>query len=56
VYISKLKAYCARDGAVREAKLEFSGLEVYEKEIRKAYRPKGLLASTTTAKEYVRIL
>ncbi|MFP3193340.1 MAG: hypothetical protein RXR02_09535 [Thermoproteus sp.] len=54
--ISLMKAYCARDGAVREAKLEFSGLEVYEKEIRRAYRPKGLLASTTTAKEYVRIL
>jgi hypothetical protein len=56
ISLNQLKAYCARDGAVREAKLEFSGLEVYEKEIRKAYRPKGLLASTTTAKEYVRIL
>jgi hypothetical protein len=52
------KAFCARDGAVKEVKLEleFSRYEVYEEKIREVYRPKGLLAFTTAAKEYVRIL
>jgi len=52
------KAFCARDGAVKEVKLElaFSRYEVYEDKIREVYRPKGLLAFTTAAKEYVRIL
>jgi hypothetical protein len=43
---------------VREAKLEleFRRYEVYEDRLREAYRPKGLLACTTTAKEYIRLL
>jgi hypothetical protein len=52
------KAFCVRDGAVREVRLEleFSRYETYEEKIREVYRPKGLLAYTTAAKEYVRIL
>jgi len=51
------KAFCARDGAVREVRLEleFSRYEVYEDKIREVYRPKGLLAYTTAAREYVRL-
>jgi hypothetical protein len=56
--LNQLKAYCARNGAVREVRLEleFKRYEVYEERIREVYRPKGLLAFTTAAKEYVRIL
>jgi hypothetical protein len=52
------KAYCAQDGAMRETRLElvFSRYEVHEERIREVYRPKGLLAYTTAAREYVRIL
>ncbi len=52
------KAYCARDGAVKETKLEleFKRYEVYEDKTREVYRPKGLLTYTTAAGEYVRIL
>ncbi len=52
------KAYRARDGAVKETKLEleFSRCETYEEKIGEVYRPKGLLAYTTTAREYVKIL
>jgi len=52
------KGFCARDGAVKEAKLElaFSRYETYEEKIREVYRPKGLLAFTTVAKEYVKLL
>ncbi len=52
------KAYCARDGSVKETKLElvFNRYEVYAEEMREVYRPKGLLAFTTAAKEYVRLL
>jgi hypothetical protein len=52
------KAFCARDGAVREVRLEleFSRYETYEEKIREVYRPKGLLAFTTAAREYVRLL
>ena len=51
-------AFCARNGAVKEVKLEleFKRYETYEDKIREVYRPKGLLAYTTTAREYVRIL
>jgi hypothetical protein len=51
-------AFCARDGAVKEVKLElkFRRYRVYEEKIREVYRPKGLLAFTTAAKEYVRVL
>jgi hypothetical protein len=52
------KAFCARDGAVKEVKLEleFKRYETYEEKTREVYRPKGLLAYTTAAKEYVRVL
>jgi hypothetical protein len=52
------KAFCARSGAVKEVKLEleFKRYETYEEKIREVYRPKGLLAFTTAAREYVRIL
>ncbi len=51
-------AFCARDGAVKEVKLElaFSRYETYEDKTREVYRPKGLLAYVTAAREYVRIL
>ncbi len=52
------KAFCARDGVARGTRLEleFSRYEVYEEKIREVYRPKGLLAFSTAAKEYVRVL
>ncbi len=52
------KTYCAQNGAVKETKLElaFSRYETYEEKTREVYRPKGLLALTTTAREYVRLL
>jgi hypothetical protein len=52
------KAYCAQDNAIREVRLElaFSRYETYEDKTREVYRPKGLLAYTTVAKEYVRAL
>ncbi len=51
-------AFCARDGAVREVRLEleFKRYEVYEDKIREVYRPKGLLAYATAAREYVRLI
>ncbi|MFZ8839321.1 MAG: hypothetical protein ACO2PM_10500, partial [Pyrobaculum sp.] len=51
-------AFCARDGAVKEVRLEleFKRYETYEDKIREVYRPKGLLAYTTAAREYVRML
>ncbi len=56
--LNQLKTFCARDGAVKEVKLEleFKRYEVYEDKIREVYGPKGLLAYTTAAREYVRIL
>ena len=56
--LNQLKAYCARNGAVRAVKLEleFKRYEVYEDKIRGVYRPKGLLAFSMAATEYVRIL
>jgi len=56
--LNQLRAYCAQNGAVRKVKLElaFSRYEVYEDKIREVYRPKGLLAFTTAAREYVRPL
>jgi hypothetical protein len=58
ISLTSSKAFCARDGAVREVRLEleFKRYEVYEDKIREVYRPKGLLAYTTAAREYVRIL
>jgi hypothetical protein len=51
-------AFCARDGAVKEVRLEleFKRYEMYEDRTREVYRPKGLLAFTTTASEYVKLL
>lgn len=56
--LTSSKAYCARDGAVSEVKLELvlSRYEVYEGEVREVHRPKGLLAYTTATREYVRML
>ncbi len=52
------QAFCAQDGAVKEVRLElaFSRYEVYEEKIREVYRPKGLLAFTTAAREYVKLI
>jgi len=52
------KAFCAQNGVAREVRLElaFSRYETYEDKIREGYRPKGLLALTTAAREYVRVL
>jgi hypothetical protein len=51
-------AFCAQNGVAREVRLElaFSRFEVYEGKVREVYRPKGLLAYTTAAREYVRML
>jgi hypothetical protein len=51
-------AFCARDSAVKEVRLElaFSRYETYEEKMREVYRPKGLLAYATAAREYVRLL
>ena len=56
--LNQLRTYCAQNGAVGEARLEleFSRHEVSERRMREVYRPKGLLAFTAKAKEYVRIL
>jgi len=56
--LNQLKTYCTKDGAVKEVKLEleFTRYEVYEERIREVYRPKGLLAFTTAAREYVRLI
>jgi hypothetical protein len=56
--LTSSKAYCAQNGAVKEVKLEleFSRYETHEDGIREIYRPKGLLAYATAAREYVRIL
>ncbi len=56
--LNQLKTFCARDGVVKEVKLEleFRRYEVYEDKIRGVYRPKGLLAYTTAVREYVRLI
>jgi hypothetical protein len=52
------KAFCAQNGSVKETKLEleFKRYETYEEKMREVYRPKGLLAYTTAAREYVKVL
>jgi hypothetical protein len=52
------KAFCAQNGAAKEVRLEmaFSRYETYGDKMREVYRPKGLLAYATAAREYVRIL
>jgi hypothetical protein len=56
--LTSLKAFCTQNGAVKEVKLEleFKRYETYEEKIREVYRPKGLLAFTTAAREYVRLI
>ncbi len=56
--LNQLKAFCARDGAVKETRLElaFSRYETYEEKTREVHRPKGLLAFTTAAREYAKAL
>jgi len=56
--LTSSKAYCAQNGAVRgtRLKLEIKRYEVYEEKIREVYKPKGLLAFTTAAREYVKML
>jgi len=51
--LTSSKAYCAQNGAVKETKLEleFMRYETHEEKIREVYRPKGLLAFTTAARE-----
>jgi len=51
-------AYCSADGGVtvRRLELEFKDLEPHGGWVREVYRPKGLLAFTTKAKEYIQIL
>ena len=58
ISLTSSKAYCARDGAVKEVRLElaFSRYETYEEKMREVYRPKGLLAFAAAAREYVRVL
>jgi len=52
------KAFCAQNSSARETRLEltFSRYEAYEEKIREVHRPKGLLAYTTAAREYVKLL
>ena len=52
------QAFCAQNGAVKEVRLEleFKRYETYEDKTREVYRPKGLLAYTTAASEYVRLI
>jgi hypothetical protein len=56
--LTSSNAFCARNGTVREVKLEleFKRYETYEDKMREVYRPKGLLAFSAAAREYVRIL
>ena len=56
--LTSSKTYCAQNGAVKEVRLEleFKRYEEYEEKMREVYRPKGLLAYTTAAREYVRML
>ncbi len=52
------KTFYAWDGTMKEVKLKltFSRYETYEEMIREVHRPKGLLAFTMAAREYVRVL
>jgi len=58
ISLTSSKTYCAQNGAVKETRLEleFSRYETYEEKTREVYRPKGLLAFTTAAGEYTRLL
>jgi hypothetical protein len=58
ISLTSSNAFCARNGAVKKTKLElvFSRYETYEEKIGEVYRPKGLLAFTAAAREYVKML
>jgi acetone carboxylase gamma subunit len=58
ISLTSSKAFCSQNGAVKETKLEleFRRYETYEEKIREVYRPKGLLAYATAAREYVKLL
>jgi hypothetical protein len=58
ISLSQSKAYCGQNGAAREMRLEleFKRYETYVEQIREVYRPKGLLAFSTAAGDYVRTL
>ena len=58
ISLNPSQAFCAQDGSVREVRLEleFKRYEVYEEKMREVCKPKGLLAFSTAAREYVRIL
>jgi hypothetical protein len=58
ILLTPPKAFCAQDGSVKEVRLEleFKRYEVYEDKMREVYRPKGLLAFTTAAREYAKLL
>jgi hypothetical protein len=58
ISLTPSKAFCAQNGAMKKVKLEleFKRYETYEDKTREVYRPKGLLAFATAAKEYVRML
>jgi len=58
ISLTSSKAFSAQNGSAREVKLEleFKRYETHEDKTREVYRPKGLLAYATAAKEYVKIL
>jgi len=58
LFLNPPKAFCAQNGAVKEVKLEleFSRYMTHEDKMREVHRPKGLLAYTTAAREYVRLI
>jgi hypothetical protein len=58
ISLSQSKAYCGQNGAAREVRLEleFKRYETYGDKTREIYRPKGLLAFTAAAREYVRLI
>jgi hypothetical protein len=58
ISLTSSKAFCARNGAIRETRLEleFKRYETYEEKMREVYRPKGLLAFAAAAREYVKML
>jgi hypothetical protein len=58
ISLTSSKAFCARNGAVKETKLEleFKRYETYEDKTREVYGPKGLLAFAAAAREYARLI
>ena len=56
--LGQLKTYCARNGAAKAVELELAYVrhKMHERTKREVYSPKGLLAFSAFAKEYVKIL